>query len=141
MTSVVLGNAELALISDLANQRVTIPHLTAITPGPTYAGTTVLFAGDVYDTPFRGLSKSKQWPLTARYRKDEHAQMVALLDLIDLAASSPDSRLLLRTHYGLVAGIDEALAVVIFAVQPVPQMGQYFDVSFTAKAVNWSPAV
>jgi hypothetical protein len=138
VTAVVLGKADLALFSDPAGHRVSIPHLTAVTPTQSYAGTTVLFAGDTYPTPFRGPGRSKTWPLTARYARTEQDQLLALLDLIELAAASADSRLLLRTHYGQVAGLDDATAVVIFDVQPQPQIGLYVDVQFTAQAVQFT---
>lgn len=136
MTAVSLGKADLALLSDAANQRVVIPHLTAASPQRTYAGTTVRFAGDAYPTAFRGEGRTRSWALTARFSRDEHATLLALLDLIELAANSADSRLLLRTHYGQVAGLDDATAVVVFDVQPQPQIGIHVDVTFTAIAVN-----
>lgn len=141
MTAVLLGKADLALFTDPVNHRVIIPHLTAATPDRTYAGTTVLFEGDLYGTPFRGPGRAKSWPLTARYKANEQDQLVALIALLDLAADSADSRLLLRTHYGQVDGLDEATAVVVFGVQPQPQMGLFFDVQFTAQAVAFSLAV
>lgn len=141
MTAVVLAKADLALISDLANQRVTIPHLTAAVPQRGYAGTVVRFAGDTFGTPFRGEGRTKSWALTARFARTEQATLLALIKLLDLAAGSADSRLLLRTHYGQAAGLDEATAVVVFDVQPQPQIGLFVDVTFTATAVDWTPAV
>lgn len=137
MPTLTLAKADLALFSDLAGSRVQIPHLTASAPTRAYAGTAVKFAGDAYPTPFRGEGRAKSWQLTARYLASEQASATELLDLIELAADSPDSRLFLRTHYGQVAGMNDALAVVVFGVDPQPQMGQYVDIGFTASAVAY----
>jgi hypothetical protein len=118
---VVLGKADLALRSDLAGSWVQIPHLTAVTPERRYDGTTVRFAGDTFPTAFSGEGQARTWQMQARYAAAEQGQLLALLDLIDRAAASADRALLLRTHYGQVAGLNETQAVVIFAVQPVPQ--------------------
>lgn len=140
MASVLLPKADLALFSDLT-KRTVIPFLMSSAPERSYAGVGVRFAGDAFATPFRGEGRTKSWNLTCRYIKTDQARLLELLDLIELAANSPDSRLFLRTHYGQVPGLNEAIAVQILNIQPVPQVGLYYDVSFTAQAVNFTLAV
>jgi hypothetical protein len=137
MSAVSLGKADLALFSDLT-QRVTVPHLLASPQSRGYAGTTVQFAGDTLPTPFRGTTRRKSWAMTARYLRTEQAGLLALIQLVETAADAPDSRLLLRTHYGQAAGLDESVAVVIFNLEPAAQMGLYADLSFTAEAVQYT---
>lgn len=140
MASVVLGAADLALFSNLSN-RVKIPVLMSSQPSVKYEATTVRFVGDTSPTPFRGEGTDRTWNLTARYGVDSQADMVKLLDLIELANNSADQRLFLRTHIAQVAGLDTATAVVVHNVDPLPQFGRYYDVSFTAVAVQFSLAV
>jgi hypothetical protein len=137
VTAVVLAKADLALFADLT-QRVQIPRLTASAPARKYAGATVQFAGDQYPTPFRGTTRAKSWAFTARYMAADQALMLSLISLIETAADAPDSRLLLRTHYGQAVGLDEATAVIVLEVDPAPQMGLYADLSFTCEACQFT---
>lgn len=137
MTAVVLPHADLALFTDLT-QRVQFPHLTAAANQRGYAGSTVQFSGDTYPTAFSGVTRTKSWQMQARYKVNEQDQLLALLTLLDAAHDAPDRRLLLRTHYGQAVGLDDATAVVVFAVEQTPQMGLYVDVSFTCEAVQFS---
>jgi hypothetical protein len=138
MVAVDLGRAEVALFSD-PSMRVAIPHLVAMPRRRTTFGTTVLFAGDTYPTPFRGEGRTQTFDLTCRYGRDDHPDMLALLTLLDVTApGSPDSRLLLRTHIGLVPGLDVAVGVVVFDVAETPAGAGVVDVTFTATVVEHS---
>lgn len=118
-----------------------IPRLTAMPISVAYAGTTVQFAGDDFPTAFRGESQTKSYQMTARYMKTDQDQMLDLLNLFAQAANAADSRLLLRTNAGQVAGLNDSVAVVVFGVQPTPGMGLYWDVNFTANVVQSSEDV
>jgi hypothetical protein len=137
MTTVALVKADLALFSDLT-QRVQIPRLTASSTVRKYAGTTAQFAGDTFPTPFRGTTRAKTWQFTARYMAADQSLMLALINLVEVAANAPDSRLLLRTNYGQASGLDEATAVVVLEVDPAPQMGLYADLGFTCEACQFT---
>ena len=137
MTSLTLGKADLSLWSDPASTLVQIPHLGGAARMLRTAGTTVQFEGDDFPTPFRGTSRHVTYNLTARYGGFEHDQAAALLELLDeIAPAAPDSRLLLRTHAGQVAGLDPAVAVVVFEVATTPAVGFILDVTFTATVVQ-----
>lgn len=133
--AVTLTNAWIGLWTTPATQ-LSIPRLTGAPLTIGYAGTTVQFVGDDYPTGFRGQAKSKSYAMTARFMKDEQDQMLDLLNLFDSAHAAADSRLLLRTHVGQVAGLDESVAVQVFGATPTPAMGLYYDVSFTAQVVQ-----
>lgn len=140
MTLTALGAADVALFSDLDN-RVKIPTLLSSSPDVKYDGTAVRFLGDKLPTAFRGEGESGTYSFTARYARDKQAQLATLVKLFRTAHESPDSRLFLRTHVGQVAGLDFAGAVIVLGFQPVPQFGQYFDLSFTAQAVAYTLVV
>ena len=142
--SVTLDLARIGLWSTPSVQ-ITIPRLTlgsstgSITR--TYAGTTAQFVGDTYPTGFRGQSKGRSYALNARYMKGEQDQALALLALFDAAHVATDSRLLLRTHYGQVPGLDGSEAVQVFVTNPTPGLGLYWDIAFTATVVQSTEAV
>jgi hypothetical protein len=138
--SVVLSNARIGLWSDPSTQ-LAIPHLTGYPITVAYDGTSVRFAGDKYPTGFRGEGTAKSYAMTARYMQSERADLLALMGLFDLAHASADSRLLLRTHAGQVAGLDTAEAIQVFGHQPSPGLGLYWDLTFTAVVVQHSFAV
>ncbi len=138
--SVVLDRARIGLWSAPGSQ-LSIPHLTGMAITRAYAGTSVQFVGDTYPTGFRGESSSRSYAMTARYMNGEQAQVLALLALFDVAHAAPDSRLILRTHFGQVPGLDGTEAVQVFGVTPTPAMGLYWDVAFTALVVESSIAV
>lgn len=145
MAAVQLGNAHIGLFGDTAVQ-VVIPHLMAM---PSTAGRNkafILFDGDDYPTAFRGQGRSGTFSLSCRYGPDEAADLLALVDLIDVTAPSmPDARLLLRTHIGLAAGLDVAVAVEVegdLTRTPVPEGAPgTVDVSFTVRIVEHTFAV
>ena len=142
MAQVQLGQADIALLSNPGATRVLIPHLVSAPRRRSRVGTTVLFAGDDYPTPFRGTGRAMTLDLTARFGPTEHETMLDLVELLDVvAAEAPDSRLLLRTHYALAAGLDLAVAVVVFDVVDTPLGAGAFDVSFTATVVEHTFAV
>lgn len=144
MSTVDLGRADLALFSDPVATRVVIPALTAIPARRSRAGTLVQFEGDKFPTGFRGTARSWTFDLTCRFTADQHAELLALLTLIDeTAPDSPDSRLLLRTHLGLAPGLNSTVAVQVFDVAPTPAADGpgVFDVQFTATVVNHTLAV
>lgn len=137
MTAVVLGKADIALWSDPGATRVVIPHLGGAARNLGTSGAVVQFEGDDYPTPFRGTSRSATYDLTCRYGAHEHDQLLALVRLLDeVAPAAPDSRLMLRTHVGQVAGLDPVVAVVVFAVPPVPARGLVVDLQFQATVVQ-----
>lgn len=138
--TVVLERARIGLFSDPSTQ-IEIPHLTGFQATRGYDGTVVRFVGDDYPTGFRGEGKTRAYAMTARYLSAERAQMKSLLDMFDLAHGSPDSRLLLRTHIGQIAGLDTAEAIQVFQVQPAAQSGRFWDLNFTAQVVNHTFAV
>lgn len=141
MATVVLRGADLALLSDPVNVRVTLPHLIAAPRAIRYAGTLVTFAGDTLPTAFRGTSQSRSWQMTCVFGHAEHAQLRALVDLLDRAAVAADSRLLLRTHIGAVGGLDPLSAVAVFGYDATPEAGAIARVQFTADAVAWTEGV
>lgn len=130
-----LSKAMVGLYSQPSRQ-VVLPHLTSVQPSTSYDGTLVRFAGDRLPTPFGGQGESGTYPLTCRYGRHEQQLLKDFLDLVGFAARAADRRLLLRTHYGQVPGLDVAQAVVIWQVSPAPQIGLYIDLSFTALAVQ-----
>lgn len=140
MVAVKLEKSDLALFSDLT-RRVTIPALLSVTPTRTYEGATVRFLGDTYGTPFRGEGRARTYALSCRFASYQQQALADLLALIDDAATLPDSRLFLRTHFGQTGGIDDAMAVTVLSVTPTPQAGLYVDVTLTCEAVEHSLAV
>lgn len=136
----ILASADIALFSDLT-RRVALPRVSAAQPRITYPGVGVRFSGDTRMTAFRGEGAGQEWPLTVRYGPYEQQLLVDVLKLFADAAVAPDTRLFLRTNYGVVAGLDAALAVVVFDIQPGPQFGRHHDLAFTAQAVEYTLAV
>lgn len=140
MSAVLLQTADLSLFSD-PSRRVAIPKLTGSRRVRRYDGVAVRFAGDELPTPFRGEGRGRTYDLTCRFTRKKQAQAQALLDLIDDAAGLPDSRLFLRTHYGQVAGLDDAAAVIVLQDDLAPQVGLYIDVTLVCEAVAFTLAV
>lgn len=132
-----LAKADIAPFSDLS-RALPLPRLSSMAPTIGFPGVGVKFAGDTYATPFRGEGETASWDLMVRYSADEQAQLVELLALFKEVANSPDVRLFLRTAHGLVPGLDVAQAVVVFDVKPLPQFGHYYDLTFTANAVEYT---
>jgi hypothetical protein len=138
--SLALNRARIGLWSDPSSQ-IAIPHLKGMPVTRGYAGTLVQFVGDDYSTGFRGQAKTKSYAMTCRYLKAEQAQLVALINLFETAHSAPDPRLLLRTHPGQVAGLNESVAVQVFDPVATPGDGLVWDLTFTAQVVNYTFAV
>lgn len=135
MARLELQHADLALYADLSD-RVTLTRLTGMERSRDLAGTTVLFEGDTDPTPFRGQGLGRTYNLSVAFGVDEHADMVALLSLLERAHQAPDGRLLLRTHIGTVAGLDPATVVSVFGVTESPLGGRGWQVRFTAVRVR-----
>lgn len=141
MASVVLGRAVLALFADPATA-VVIPSLMAAPYALGRDRTSVRFAGDEYPTGFRGEGRQFTFTLTCRYSRKQHAELLALQQLIDVqAAALPDPRLLLRTHFGLAAGLDVAVAVELTGPLQVTPGAAVTDVTFPVEVVQHSFAV
>lgn len=140
MASVALGRADLALFSEPGTTRVVIPTLYAMAQRRGRARAFVQFEGDDYPTAFHGTSRTRAFDLTCRFASDEHAEMLALLDLVDeTAPGSPDPRLLLRTHIGLAAGLNPSVAVELTSeVTESPLGAGVFDVVFSVQVVQHS---
>lgn len=130
MVMVTLAQPDLALLADL-DVRVALPHLLTAPLSRAYGGALVTFAGDSAPTAFRSTGRAVTLPLTCRYARHEHAQLAALLDLLDAAAAAPDGRLLFRPHYGQVGRLNEPIIGVVFGVDPTPAPGGVVDVAFT----------
>lgn len=136
MAGVVLTNADMALFSDPDGTRVVIPHLGSQTPSRGRDGAHQRFEGYEYPHAFRGEGRSATHDLVARYGRDEHDQLVDLLDLFDVAHTVPDGRLVLRTHAGVVEGLDPYQVVTVWADQRKPIGGRAWELSFTATVVH-----
>lgn len=137
VAGVQLPKADLGLLSDLEGWRATIPALIAATPAVDFASTLVTFEGDRYPTALFGTSESDTWQIVGRYGPPDAVELQAALDLFRHAAQQPDPRLLLRTHYGLADGLDEAVPVVVQGYRPNPGRGRYVDLTFTAVRVEF----
>lgn len=142
MASVVLGKADIALFAD-PTVRVVIPTLMAMTQRRSRARTLVTFAGDQYPTAFHGTSRSRAFDLTCRFGEHQQQTMLALLQLLDeTAPSSGDTRLLLRTHVALTAGLNPAVAVELTSdITETPLGAGAFDVLFSVQVVEHTFAV
>lgn len=138
MAGVVLERADLALWSDVAGTRVVIPRLQVLTPSRRYEQVLVRFEGDTDRTAFRGEGRFRSYQMTARFVEAEHSTLVALLDLFDAAHDDVDGRLLLRTHVGVVSGLNPVEAVVVSEVSSPWSRGLVGDVSFTAETVAYT---
>lgn len=140
MASVTLAKPDLALFADPAATRVVVPHLITATRTRRRELALVRFEGDAAPTPFRGAGASKTYEVTCRFGQDEHADMLALLDLLDLAMVAPDGRLQLRTAW-YAAGGDQYEVVVAGDVSEAPLKGRGWDIRFVATTVAHTLAV
>lgn len=138
MAGVLLERAELALWSDVAATRLLLPRVQVLTPSRRFEMALVRFEGDTDRTAFRGEGRSRSYQMTARFLEGEHSTLVALLDLFDAAHDDLDGRLLLRTHVGVVPGLNPVEAVVVSEVSAPWQRGLAADVSFTAETVTYT---
>lgn len=140
MASVVLGQADIALFADPGPTRVVIPYLTSMPRTRGRDKVFVRYLGDDYPTATRGKGRSGTFALSCRFGVHEHTDLLALLTLLDeTAPSAPDSRLLLRTHIGLAAGLDAAVGVEVEGdITETPLGAGAVDVTFTVRIVQHS---
>ena len=139
MAYVTLTVPDIALFSDPAGTRVEIPHLRVWTPTRRYDGTTVLFEGDAEPTSFRGRGRTKSHQVTCRYVYHEHAQMLALLALLDAAHDDAVGWLQLRTNRSDSEGMDPLVVAALASEVPeAPLGGKAWDITFTLQQVAYS---
>lgn len=97
----------------------------------------VTFVGDTWPTQFRGQGQTLDMPLVVRFLPGEDADRLALLDLLERAVADVDDRIVLRSYFGRVAGLDPARTVTIPDWQPSPTDGGLaWNVSMTAYRVQ-----
>lgn len=99
MASVTLPLPDLALFADVEATRVQVPHLVAADRTRGQSVALVTFEGDQHPTPFRGEARSLRYSMTARFGADDHDDMAALLQLLELAQDAPDGRIQYRPAY------------------------------------------
>ncbi len=133
------GRADLALLRDPNGTRVVIPSLFAMATPWRQEKVFVRFDGDTFPTAFHGEGQETTFPLGCLYPRARHADLAALLHLLQvLAPASPDPRLLLRTHAGLAPGLNPAVAVEVDGdVTPV-WTAPAVTVQFTVRVVEHS---
>lgn len=142
MTAVLLERVDIALWSDIAGTRLVLNRVQAVTPTDEFEQTLVRFEGDQLATGFRGEGLGRQYEFVARFMSDEHSTMAALEELFRTAQYvDPDGRLWLRTHVGLVSGLDDVQAVMVPSYVRRQVDAEVWDVAFTAKVANSTPAV
>jgi hypothetical protein len=142
MAGVTLAHADIALWSDVAGTRLVIPRLQVLAPAEVLEQAYIRFEGDERKTGFRGEGKDLVLSMTARYLSTEHADAAALVELFRYAHDTdPDGRLQLRTHAGLVAGLNDLEAVMVASFGRPIVRGLNVDVAFTAQAVQYTLAV
>jgi hypothetical protein len=139
MANVDLGTADLALLSDPVGTLVTIPYLTAFAPQMSPAVALVRFEGDQYPTAFRGEGLSRTLSLSATFSRRQHEDALALEQLLLYAhTQAADGRLQLRTHTGLVDGLDPLEVFVVTSWSHVPHAGLYRVVNMNAVRVAYT---
>lgn len=137
MASVQLGRAELSLWSDPGASRVVIPSLMSMPISRGRDRTAVRFLGDDFPTGFHSEGRDHTYALSCRYPRAMHAELLALVDLLDeVAPAAVDKRLLLRTHWSLAAGLDVAVAVELTGPLSVTPDAPAVEVSFTVQVVE-----
>ena len=141
MASVLLVKPDIALFADPGPSRVVVPHLVAAPRTRRREKVPVRFEG--FDAPvsFRGEARTRSYTLTCRYVHDEHAQMKALIDLLESAEDAPDDRLQLRTSFfatSTFAGLDLYEVVVAGDVTETHLGGRAWDVSFVVNTVDYT---
>lgn len=142
MASVQLSRAELSLLSDPAGTRVVIPSLVSMPISRGRDRVAVRFLGDAHPTGFHGEGRDHTYALSCRYARAQHAELLALIELLDeIAPAATDPRLLLRTHWSLAAGLDVAVAVELTGSLSVTPDAPAVDVSFTVQVVEHTFAV
>lgn len=141
MAAVTLERADIAGWWDVAGTRLVIPRLQVLTPSERVETAFVRFEGDEARTGFRGEGRESSFAMTARYLSGEHDQAADLLALFRTAHDEVDGRLLLRTHLGEVAGLNELEAVLVAEWSRAYAGAGVVDVSFTAESVAFSLSV
>lgn len=95
------------------------------------------FVGDDWPTQFMGEGKRLDMPMTVRFLPGEHVEYLALLDFLERAVAGPDPRVILRSYFGDIAGLDPAHVVTIPDWQRVATDGGLaWNVSWTAYRVQ-----
>lgn len=138
MASIVLSRADLALFSSPGTTRVVIPTLTSMSQRRSRAKAFVTFEGDEFPTVFHGTTRSREFDWTCFYSYEEHAEMLSLINLVDeIAPAASDTRLLLRSHIGLAAGLNPSVAVELMSeVVEEPLGAGNFNIRFSVRVVN-----
>lgn len=132
------GRADIALLSDPGATKVVIPFLSALSTPFGRDTTFVRFAGDTYPTAWHGEGRSAYFPLTCLFPRARHDQLDALLRLLrDVAPAAPDPRLLLRTHAGLVPGLNAASVVEVDGEVTPNWSAAMVTVAFTVRVVEY----
>lgn len=139
MTVVVtLPSPDIGLFVDFEATRVVLPRLSAHTRTQIREQAYVRFEGDVDETAFRGEGRPRTIDLATRFRDGEHGIMADLLDLLELSQTAPDGRLMVR----LTSCDDPRLNAVevVMIPQDVGELADWktWDVSFTARRVNFT---
>lgn len=135
MVAVTLDRADIYLYAD-PSRRVVINRLREATPTIHVEETAVHLEGYTAPVTFRGERFSRDWDLVAMFASTEHQDAADLEELFADAYQAADGRLVLRTHLGLVAGLDPINVVRVFPWAPGVQQGQIRTVRFTAVGVH-----
>lgn len=142
MATVTLTRADIALLSDLGGSRLTLNSLQVLVPSESVEQVFVRFEGDRRATGWRGEGETLEYQMTARFVRGEHADAATLIEMFRTAhRDDSDGRLLLRLHVGEVGGLNDVEAVMVPSWSAPWQRGGVVDVSFTARAVDWSQEV
>ncbi len=137
MARLLLPTPDLALFTDPSNTLVPVPHMIAAPRSRVRSKVLVDFEGDVSPTSFRGVSKRRTYDLTCRYAFNEHAQMGALVALLEHAEDVRDGRLQLRTNFFDVPYLNPFEVVDAGDVTEQHLGGRAWDVTFPVTTVNY----
>jgi len=140
MASVLLDSSDVALLSDPVASRVVLPRLSGMDDQQQAEVAHVQFEG--YDDPsgFRGTSRTVDRRLMVRFMAREHETMGQLLDLFETARLAVDGRLLLRPNLFTVPGMNPLFVFLASDVAKTPADVQVWDVTWTARLVEFSEA-
>jgi len=139
VSTVVLVRADIALWSDPASSRVQLDRLQVLSPADAFETVFQRFEGYDDDSGFRGEGQNRVYQMTARFVSGEHDAAAALVALFRTAhRDDPDGRLLLRTHAGEVAGLNDIEAVLVSGFTRAPALAGVVDVSWTAQTVVYT---
>lgn len=142
MASVSLGRADLALLADPGSTKIVIPYLIAMSVPWSQDKTFVRFVGDTHSVAFRGEGQDLTFVLSCMFARKNHDELASFLRLLQVVApAAPDSRLLLRTHVGLAAGLNDAVAVEVDGPVTPTWSAPAVTVALTVRVVEYDPAV